>query len=310
MVTEGAALAPLTTFAANVHSQNGEDGIIQEILTRLGRQRPLDKWCVEIGAWDGFFLSNTCKLITEQGYSAVLIEGDPVRFRELCQNLPQPNVHKICQFVTLEGAATMDEVLKGTPLPVDFDLMSIDIDGCDYFIFESLQIYRPKVVCIEFNPTIPNEIDFIQARDFGIKQGTSARPLVALAQAKGYTLVTATLCNLLFVRNELADAVIGAARPTLESVRDDARFRAFLFVAFDGTILSNKSRIEMPWHHTSYDLERFQQLPKVLRRYSHDYTRWQRLYFMLLHPANLRVEIRRLWNKWFAPGRARNSVKM
>lgn len=299
MVTESAATAPLQSFAFNLHSQNGEDGIIQEILARLGRQGGLDKWCVEIGAWDGFFLSNTAKLITEQQYSAVLIEGDEVRFRTLCQNMPQPRIHKVCQFVTLEGSATMDEVLKRTPIPRDFDLISIDIDGCDYFIFESLKEYRPKVVCIEFNPTIPNEISFIQARDFGIKQGTSARPLVELARQKGYTLVSTTLCNLFFVRNELADAVLGAERPTLEALRDDSRFRTFLFVGFDGTILSNKTRIEMPWHHVTYDMSRFQQLPPVLRRYSHDYTRLQRLYFMLLHPASLKIEIRRLWNKWF-----------
>jgi hypothetical protein len=297
MVTESAALAPLQTFAANVNSQNGEDGILQEILARLGRVWPLDKWCVEIGAWDGFFLSNTCKLITDGGYSAVLIEGDEVRFRTLCHNMPQPNVHKVCQFVTLEGSATLDEVLKRTPIPRDFDFLSIDIDGCDYFIFESLEQHQPKIICIEFNPTIPNEIDFIQARDFGIKQGTSARPLVALARAKGYTLVAVTLCNLIFVRNELAEAVIGAARADLETLRDDSRFRTFLFVGFDGTILSNKTHIEMPWHHVSYELDRFQQLPKVLRRYSHDYSRLQRLFFMLLHPASLKIELRRVSRK-------------
>ena len=56
--------------ATNVHSQNGEDGVIAEILDRLPE---LDRWCVEFGAWDGVHLSNTRHLIESRDFGAVLI---------------------------------------------------------------------------------------------------------------------------------------------------------------------------------------------------------------------------------------------
>ena len=48
-----------------------------------------------------------------------------------------------------------------SPIPKDFDLMSIDVDGNDYHIFHSLARYRPRLLVIEFNPDIPNDLVFI-----------------------------------------------------------------------------------------------------------------------------------------------------
>ena len=81
-------LNPLSEFAANTYSQYGEDGILAECLRRISKVAELDRWCAEFGAWDGVHLSNTCRLIREDGYSAVLIEGDPDRFKDLERNLP------------------------------------------------------------------------------------------------------------------------------------------------------------------------------------------------------------------------------
>jgi hypothetical protein len=57
------ALGSLNTFQRNICSQYGEDGIIEEILSRFGGASGLDDWCVKFGAWDGVYLSNTCNLI-------------------------------------------------------------------------------------------------------------------------------------------------------------------------------------------------------------------------------------------------------
>jgi hypothetical protein len=65
---------PLAQYASDTYSQFGEDGIIAECLSRISAVAPLNKWCVEFGAWDGVHLSNTCRLIREEGYSAVLVE--------------------------------------------------------------------------------------------------------------------------------------------------------------------------------------------------------------------------------------------
>lgn len=70
----------------NVYSQTGEDRVVEKILETLPQT---DKWCVEFGAWDGLYLSNTRNLIETKGYSAVLIEADKNKFRDLQHNYSQ-----------------------------------------------------------------------------------------------------------------------------------------------------------------------------------------------------------------------------
>ena len=152
----------------NVYSQFGEDRIIQDVLTTLGEITSLDKWACEFGAWDGLHLSNTANLIVNSGYSAVLIEADPKKFLERKQNMASYPVKYINAFINLEGVNTLDSVLSSSSIPKDFDLLSIDIDGADYWIFEGLQKYRPKVIVIEFNPTIPKEVEFLNPKDISI----------------------------------------------------------------------------------------------------------------------------------------------
>ena len=275
-------LRPLAEFQKDINSQFGEDGIVDEILNRLSPAVSLDKWCVEFGAWDGVYLSNTCNLIRNRDYRAVLVEGDRAKYQDLCRNLPSDSVVKICRFVTFDGESTLDRILRETPIPNDFDFLSIDIDGCDYFIFDSLKAYKPKVVCVEFNPTIPNEVEFVQAKDFSVKQGASPRSLAVLAASKGYTLAAVTHCNLILVRDDLKEMVVGAESPTLESLRDDRDIKTFLFCGFDGTLLSNRRYLAMPWHGVKLDLSRMQLLPRYLRRFGSDYNALQKFAFSLL----------------------------
>jgi hypothetical protein len=272
---------PLGDFRKNVYSQFGEDGVVGEVLDRLASTVALDHWCVEFGAWDGVYLSNTCNLIRNRNYRAVLIEGDQAKHKVLSTNFPSDDIVKICRFVTFDGASTLDRMLAATPVPADFDFLSIDIDGCDYFIFESLHDYRPKVICIEFNPTVPNEVEFVQAKDFSVKQGSSAKSLAALAAIKGYALAAVTYCNLILVRADLKGAVLGSDSPTLETLRDDSEFKTFLFCGFDGTLLSNRRFVAMPWHSIKLDLAHNQPLPRYLRRFGSDYNFLQKLLFSL-----------------------------
>ena len=72
----------LLKYSSNVYSQNGEDGVIKEIIKRLSLDKKDKNWCVEFGAWDGIYLSNTFNLV-KQGWEAVYIEGDQKRFKDL-----------------------------------------------------------------------------------------------------------------------------------------------------------------------------------------------------------------------------------
>lgn len=281
----------LNEYSDSAYSQFGEDGIIAEILRRLESAVALDGWCAEFGAWDGLHLSNTCKLIRERSYSAVLIEGDPARAEELARNFPEQNVLKVCRFVNFEGPDSLDRIFSETPIPSDFDFLSIDVDGVDYYIFESLRNYRPKVVCIEFNPSIPNAVDFVQAKDFTVNQGSSGRAITRLARSKDYALVASTPCNLIFVDAAYLH-VVTADEVRLEDVNEQGNDPQYIFAGYDGSILSNKAEINLIWHNLAVPMSKVQFLPESLRTHAADYSSMKQLsliFFLLFRLPRIAV---------------------
>lgn len=192
-------MALLDQHASNIVSQNGEDGLLAEIFRRIG---PRSRCCVEFGAWDGKHLSNTWALWHESGWSAVLIEGDRERFLQLEQSVtPFPGVRAVHAFVSATGPNNLDSLLAQQGIPPDgVDLLSIDIDGDDYHVWSSLAAYRPRVVVIEYNPTIPPELDLVQRR--GEYFGASAAALTRLASEKGYGLAACTATNCIYVHRD------------------------------------------------------------------------------------------------------------
>jgi len=192
--------------ARDEFSQAGEDGVAEAILAQLPDR---NNWVVEFGAWDGVHLSNSRHFITSQNFSAVLIEGSAERFADLqALYADRPGIHTLHTFVRTSGADTLDQILASTPIPRGFDYLSIDIDGNDYHVWKSLEKFRPKLVVIEFNPTIPSDVEFVQADDFNVKHGTGLLSMVKLGREKGYELVTATIANAFFVPKELFSAAM------------------------------------------------------------------------------------------------------
>jgi hypothetical protein len=252
----------LLDHARDVHSQFGEDGILEKILTTLGAR---DRWCVEFGAWDGVHLSNTRHLIDSQGYRAVLIEGDAARHADLARRAARdPGTTAIHAFVGWDGPNRLDTLLARTALPRDFDLLSIDIDGNDYHVWAALADYTPKLVCIEFNFTIPVGIDFAQAADPAVQQGASLAALVRLGRAKGYELVAATYTNGLFVRRADLPA-FGLADNSEAALREDLSGITQVFCGYDGSI-HFRGHGKLPWHGLSYR-GRLRLVPRLFRRY-------------------------------------------
>ena len=269
----------LNNFSKKIYSQFGEDGILLEILNRL-KNKNLDKWCVEFGAKDGISYSNTYNLIKHYNYNAVLIEGDKKYFKKLSKNLPQKNIIKINKFVNFSGPNNLDEILGSTVIPENFDILSIDIDGCDFYIFESLIKYKPKIVCIEFNHLIPNSVEFVQKKDFKIKQGSSAKSLVKLAEKKNYKLVASSFSNLFFIDKDYFNLVTNR-EVLLEDLIDDHDIKNFIFSSYDGTLHTTKP-IKLGWHKIELKNEKIQILPKFLRRFPDDYNFFQKIIFLIL----------------------------
>ena len=269
----------LNNFSKKIYSQFGEDGILLEILNRL-KNKNLDKWCVEFGAKDGISYSNTYNLIKHYNYNAVLIEGDKKYFKKLSKNLPQKNIIKINKFVNFSGPNNLDEILGSTVIPKNFDILSIDIDGCDFYIFESLTEYRPKILCIEFNHLIPNSVEFVQKKDFKIKQGSSAKSLIKLAEKKNYKLVGSSFSNLFFIDKNYFNLVT-EKEVLLEDLIDDHEIKNFIFSSYDGTLHTTKP-VKLGWHKIELKNEKIQILPKFLRHFPDDYNFFQKIIFLIL----------------------------
>jgi hypothetical protein len=188
------------TYSKNIHSQNGEDGILNEICRRL---ELVPEWVCEFGAWDGKFLSNTFQFI-ERGANAVLIEGDKEKYAELLKLREEyPKIRPICAMVSATNHATkLDTLLGTTEIPRDFDVLSIDVDGEDYYMWESLEHYRPKIVVIEINSLVhPADREYIHSVAKGCV-GSGFGATLELGKRKGYSLVCHT-GNMIFVREEL-----------------------------------------------------------------------------------------------------------
>ena len=181
------------------YSQFGEDGILQAVFSELGTR---DGVLIEVGAWNGKYLSNCYRLLT-QGWTGIHIEADEQRFVDLSANVEPFNSTAICATVGPTGRP-LTEILEEADAPDHVDLLSIDIDSDDLAVLSDYCDSRSAaVICVEFNPTIPSDVVFINTP--GEAWGNSALALVKEATRRSYRLVAYTFCNLIFVRDTLAD---------------------------------------------------------------------------------------------------------
>jgi hypothetical protein len=191
-----------------------------------------DYWCVDVGAWDGCHLSNTHSLLVPSSSSSssitpsdcnthakvptwhgVLIEANEERFQKL-KNLHDPlgNVSLNVAVSVTNPEQGLDFILRNNndvvkkKIPRHLDFVCIDIDGADYWLlhdFLEVNNFRPRVICIEFNPTMPDDLIYIPIKSDMIRHGASLAALVELAETYGYILVETTLYNAFFVERPL-----------------------------------------------------------------------------------------------------------
>ena len=259
----------------NVFSQGGEDGVIEKILEILPSK---DQWCVEFGAMDGRHLSNSCHLIENAGYRAVLIEAATKPFRKLeASYANNPSVTTINRFVGFTAQDGLDSILRETEIPFDFDVLSVDIDGNDYHVWRAFSDYQPKVAIVEFNPTIPLGLEFVQEANPKVSKGSSLRSIVELGKEKGYELVSVVGVNAIFVAEQYFP-LFNITDNSPEALWVDQRNVTHLFIGYDGEIhlIGAKS---LKWHRLPINERKLQQLPGFLRNFPGNYNTFQRILF-------------------------------
>lgn len=265
----------LLAYTHNVKSQYGEDGIIAKIFEIIGEE---SRWAVELGALNGYHDSNTWHLIKDCGWNAVLLEADRTYFERLVEEYKEiDRVVCLNSFVSFEWSQSLDTILAVTRMPKDFDLLALDIDGNEYHVWESLVRYRPRVVVVEFNPSIPHDVSFVQPRDMTLMQGSSLSAFVELGAGKGHELVAANETNAFFVQDELYPK-FAMNNTVLDAVHPDRQFITYFFQLYDGTLKIAGNR-KLIWHHSPLDENKLQILPDHARRYparisSSAFVRW------------------------------------
>lgn len=191
-------------FAKNIYSQCGEDGIIEKIFSDLNIT---DGVLVEFGAWDGIYLSNIFNLWKNKNYKAILVESLKERVDDLFllkEKFNNIEVHHKHVNQSSDHEDSIDNILSKSSFKINkdnFQLMSIDIDSCDYYIFESIQKYFPKIIIIETNTNYDPTTEYVSSND-----GCSLKSICNLAEKKGYTLICHT-GNAILLRNDLIDKI-------------------------------------------------------------------------------------------------------
>ena len=136
----------LRSAERKVYSQFGEDGVIEKLFERI---TPTRKYCVEFGASDGIRGSNVRKLIVDEGWSGLQIEGDPLRAKRLFENYrAYPRAKTLHAWV---WPGNVEILFEENGVPEDLDFLVIDIDSNDYYVWRAIHQFRPKVVMIEVN---------------------------------------------------------------------------------------------------------------------------------------------------------------
>jgi hypothetical protein len=199
----------LSSYEFKIFSQFGEDGIIQHLL----RHVPIEnKTFVEFGVED-YTEANTRFLLVSGGWSGLIIDGNENNI-DLIKNSNlywRHDLKAVAEFVTKDN---INQIFLKQGITGDIGLLSVDVDGNDYWIWKAINVISPVIVVVEYNHrfgsseavTIPYSADFVRtkAHHSKIYFGASLKALWLLAKEKGYVLVgcTSNGLNAFFVRQD------------------------------------------------------------------------------------------------------------
>ncbi len=207
-----------TEFSA--YSQNGEDGVLLYIFSLIGTS---SRRSVEICAGSGIEC-NTANLIIHHGWTALLVDGDKGNiqlgraFYRRCRDTLSYQPTLVHRWVTAEN---VNQILGEHGFDGEIDLLSLDLDGMDYWIWKAINVVQPRVVAVEFNSvlgcerslTVPYSATFragLNGDKDKFYSGASLPALVKLGKEKGYRLIGSERLgvNAFFVQDGIMDDLL------------------------------------------------------------------------------------------------------
>lgn len=205
----------LDEVAFQVFSQYGEDGIIQYVISKI--EIP-NKIFIEFGV-EYYTESNTRFLLMNNNWQGLVIDGNSknIRFIKTDFIYWKYNITAHCDFITKENINTL---ISNYTSCSDIGLLSIDIDGNDYWIWDAIEVVQPRIIICEYNSifgaaekvSVPYVADFEQTKAHfsNLYYGTSLAALCHLAEKKGYDFIgtPGTGVNAFFVRKDLSSPFI------------------------------------------------------------------------------------------------------
>jgi hypothetical protein len=194
----------LRDFEKSVLSQYGQDGMLEAIFERIGTH---NKFFVEFGSNGRDDSGGNTAYLRRFGWSGLLLDRSATPYNE-------PSVKQYDVKIALVRADNINALFASHGVPAVFDLLSIDIDGQDFHVWNAIDDarYRPRVVVIESASHIRPPLDLVQkydpyySWDGSYNSGASPTALAALGKKKGYTLVGMTGPDLIFVETRLLQA--------------------------------------------------------------------------------------------------------
>lgn len=208
----------LSDVEFKVFSQHGEDGIIQYLIHRVPIEQ---KVFIEFGVED-YRESNTRFLLTNNKWKGLVIDADQQKIRRLrtYDFFWKYDLTALSAFITKEN---INELFLSQGFHGDIGLLSIDIDGNDYWVWEAINVVQPRIVICEYNSiygkdlavTIPYIQNFCRSKAHysNLYYGASLKALCLLAEQKGYVLagVESSGTNAFFVRNDVSQNILPTA---------------------------------------------------------------------------------------------------
>jgi len=198
---------PLLKYEHQTFSQNGEDGIINEIFNRLGIT---NGEFIEIGTGDGS--ENNTRLLLELGWKGTWIDGNPNCLKSINNNLGHLiSSKKLNAQLSFVDSNNINSILKDNNISPDIDLLSLDLDLTTHLVWKALNYITPKVLVIEYNGFFPKNtlwqanIKGNESWDGSINMGSSLSTIIQISEQKNYKFIGTELSgtNAFFVHQSV-----------------------------------------------------------------------------------------------------------